>query len=374
MNICFSFLSFAKDLFGGIEKSIYNLSIGLIKNGHNVSVFTSFMNSSELDIDGIYVHRSKNLPTSLSGNEDLDDLAIYNLLTLNSDIINREFDSICSQQEIDFVIVVDPLWGILQTTNYCAKRNIKILLWLHVLNSNKLLLKAASFNYSIIICVSDFLKNLVLSRQVFNNIIVISNSIILEEYNQNKVNKDDSKFLFCNCRLSPEKGVDYLLHEFRVFLNINPEFSLILCGGEPAFGSNHQYKIFIQDLINKLDLESNTIILPNLKWNTIPSIYNKSLISIFPTKFESFGLAAIESLATGTPLIVNEVCDLKKITEENAIFVDCRKKYSISSSLTLLVNDSQLYTRLRKLGMETAKLYDSKIIANKFVDAYFDYL
>ena len=79
--------------------------------------------------------------------------------------------------------------------------------------------------------------------------------------------------------------------------------------------------------------------------------------AVMPSRRESFGVAAIEALATGTPLVATDVGGLAEIVahEETALLVPPDDSGAIASALERLYRDSALAARLRERGRVRAR-------------------
>ena len=99
------------------------------------------------------------------------------------------------------------------------------------------------------------------------------------------------------------KGIDILLKAAKIYENDN---TLTLLAGDG------ELKDELKALSKELDLK-NIYFLGNLDQDTLREIYNISDVSVLPSRFEDFGLVAVEALACGTPVIVSDVGGLPSI-------------------------------------------------------------
>lgn len=363
MNICISFLSFSKNAFGGIENYINSLSEGFISNGHRVTIYSSYIAGNETKIGKIEIYRSRHLPMALPiGTKPADKYVTEHLLK-NAPQIIIEIKNLCALKKIDLFIAVDPLWGIIQITKAWKVIKCPIILSLHVVNSHKLLKEINQIPYSFVTVVSNSLKTKIDLRFRLNHIKIIPNSINTELFAPKKSIGYSSNVLFCNSRLAPGKGIEYLIKGFYLFQKKYPNFKLWLCGGQSPFGDNHLIAEKVARLIKKLSLVEKINFLPDLKWKDIPTITRRSFAVIIPTRYETFGRATIETLSCGVPLVVTDVGDIRKNIRNNALFIPYGNSQAISETLINLVNNKALYRKLSERGNSIAKKYDNKAIS-----------
>lgn len=70
------------------------------------------------------------------------------------------------------------------------------------------------------------------------------------------------------------------------------------------FGKKTKYQDFLQKLSQELGISNQVVFVNNAHFADLPAIYQSSLGSCYPSKFEGFGIPVLESIASGTPLLV----------------------------------------------------------------------
>jgi len=107
-------------------------------------------------------------------------------------------------------------------------------------------------------------------------------------------------------------------------------------------------------------------------FHLFPAHYNAADFFIFPTRFEGFGLVALEAMACGLPIIISKECPAKEIIRDGVegFVIDQRRPECYTEKIvTLLTEDStyqEISLRCRKLaekfswensGRECLKVY-----------------
>lgn len=363
MKIAFTFLTFGKNIFAGMENSLYQLCKGINENGHQAVVFTSFKYGKERIIDGIVVYRSKFLPTDYSGG----DSALKNRILENRNSIKSDLLNFIQKEKPDCIISWDPLWGFIQYLDIKNAIATPILLFFRVVNSARILQGVKKFPFAKYFALSAFLKNEILKKGITSRIEVVANSICYRPTADKSGHAKRQKIILCNARLSPEKGIPYAVKAFAKVVKRHPEFKLWLCSGEYPFGDVNKTKHRIVKLIQKLGIEREVLFLPNIKWNRVPGIIRKAYISVLPSLAETFGRSALEALAVGTPIIATKVGNLSNLVGLNGILVEPRSVEQIYNSLVQLIEDNKLYNYYLNKGKKRAKAFDRKIIAKRFI-------
>lgn len=88
---------------------------------------------------------------------------------------------------------------------------------------------------------------------------------------------------------------------------------------------------------------------------------------ILPSLFESFGIAALETMASGTLLICTNVGNLPTLVQDTAIIVRPKSIKSIEKAL-LSLTSKDIHNKPRaKKSRHIAQMYDRKRIADGFI-------
>lgn len=116
--------------------------------------------------------------------------------------------------------------------------------------------------------------------------------------------------IFTSRRLVHRVGVDKLLTAIAQIKPKIPDIYLAIAGRGPLQTSLHQQ-------VTELGLEDNVKFLGFLPDELLPVAYQAADLSIMPSQsFEGFGLAIVESLACGTPVICTPVGGMPEILEQ----------------------------------------------------------
>jgi len=365
MKILFTFLTFGKDIFAGMENSLYSLCQGMLKAGSIPLVYTTSHSGDDSEVDRIKVYRSKVLKVSHFG----DDLSQEQEIIKNKHIIISELEWIIEKENPDCVVAWDPLWGIITLLGYKFDRDCFLVH--HVIQNPRMIRSVNNYNFKRQFAVSNSLKKDLIEAGVKGEIETLPNSIDISMYKTLHKKKNKAiENIICNGRLSPEKGVKYCVEAFERYLrNVNPMAKLFLFSGSFPFGDVNQGKSEILDIIKTLGIESNVVLLPNLKWSEIPQIIANADVSVLPSLRETFGISVLESMAAKTPVICTDVGNLPELIQGNGVLVKPKNSEEIYSALVKLNNEEKLYRDYQNGGFKRAQIYDSLKIAKLFIEA-----
>ena len=178
--------------------------------------------------------------------------------------------------------------------------------------------------------------------------------------------KIDGKFILSVGRLHHIKGFDFLIKAFAQIIKEFDKLKLIIVGED--FG----YKNTLISLVWKLKLEHNINFIEKLSNDLLVGAYSAASIYVQPSKFEIFGMAALEAAACETPIIVTNVGGLRNLLpKENSFIVEFNDIEKLKEiCLNFLKNEiysEEIGEKNRKLMMD---FYNWNIIGTKIENIY----
>jgi glycosyltransferase involved in cell wall biosynthesis len=117
-------------------------------------------------------------------------------------------------------------------------------------------------------------------------------------------------------RIQPQKGQLEVLKFLNNFRKIESNFKCFFIGG-PSGKSGDEYLEELKKSIEELDLVSHVEFLDNLSQSKIKEFLNRSKLLLHTSKFETFGLVAIEANSMGVPVLTTNRGSLVEIIEDN---------------------------------------------------------
>ena len=79
--------------------------------------------------------------------------------------------------------------------------------------------------------------------------------------------------------------------------------------------------------------------------------YNLADVFVFPSLYEGFGIPPLESMSCGTPVVAANNSSIPEVVGEVAILVDGKNSEQISTSVSMLIDDSQIAGEYSKKGL-----------------------
>jgi glycosyltransferase involved in cell wall biosynthesis len=222
-------------------------------------------------------------------------------------------------------------------------------------------LKNVYENASLIIAVSQTIVNTINTKIKCSTKIVLIPNILDDKFEELVINEKNeiSKFKFINVgSLLPIKNHKLLIDAFRLICNKNIELTIV--GNGPLLNELKQYCINIPNIIFIGSL-SNSEVLENL---------SNSHAFLLSSKNETFGVAIIEALACGLPVISTKSGGPEFIiTKTNGMLVDNNNPISLSNAMLELIKNYNIYNTL-DIRNECLKNYGTNTFTNRIIPIY----
>lgn len=159
---------------------------------------------------------------------------------------------------------------------------------------------------------------------------------------------DKSPVIGSVSRLSPVKGLRYLLFAMKDILREVPSARLLLVGEGPS-------KDYLMELAKKLGIENHIF----FALNTTETERFLSIIDVFVfySLKEGLGLSLLEALAAGKPCVASSVGGVSSIVEDGitGILVPPKDSHALKEAIIKVLKDKELRASLAERGRELVK-------------------
>jgi glycosyltransferase involved in cell wall biosynthesis len=98
-------------------------------------------------------------------------------------------------------------------------------------------------------------------------------------------------------------------------------------------------------------------------------LYQACALFVFPSEREGFGLAPLEAMACGAPVIVNDATSLPEVVGNPEALFDVRLPGVMAARIEAALTDAALATRLRHSGLERASHFTWSTVATRALAA-----
>ena len=154
-------------------------------------------------------------------------------------------------------------------------------------------------------------------------------------------------------RMSPEKGLIYLVEAARIVVNNIPDVKFVI----KAFLSSKKYEEKIRDLIHQYNLQKHFVVLGGSPYSEMPKYMAAADVFALPSISEGLGLVVLEALATGVPVVASRVGGIPDILihEYNGLLVEPRDVEGLAEAIVRILSDDKLKRRLIEGGLATVQ-------------------
>ena len=146
------------------------------------------------------------------------------------------------------------------------------------------------------------------------------------------------------------------LHNFRKIVN---DFRCIFIGG-PSGKYGDEYLLELEQTVKDFNLETHVEFLDNLEQTKIIELLNKAKLLIHTSRFETFGLVAIEANTMGVPVITINNGSLMEIIEnnKNGYLSENLIDIEVNNFVSHLLNEDRKFQEVSLSCIEKSKKYD----------------
>ena len=205
-----------------------------------------------------------------------------------------------------------------------------------------------------------------------NKLLVIYNGIDLNKFifQDKKARKEirkelnlekDDKVLISIGRLFKAKGYPYLIEAIKILKSKYPDIKLLIIG-------EGEEKNKLETQTRELNLEKNIFFLGRKE--NVSNCLNASDIFILASLWEGFGLAIVEAMACGLPVITTNVGGIPEIIQDkiSGLLVDPKDSEILAQKIDYLLNlDADSRERLILKGR---KIVEQKFSLEKMITKY----
>ena len=207
------------------------------------------------------------------------------------------------------------------------------------------------------ISVSSALKDNI-KRNIGIETLVVNNMIGTEFHYEPKARYSNKVNFVTTGNLLPVKGFDNLINAFNK-LNLPPDtWSLNIIGGGKERAN-------LQQLIDSVGLGENIHLCGRKNREGVIEMLHNSDVYIMSSRSETFGVAAIEALACGLPVIATDCGGARDfVTKENGVICPVNEVDGLSESIRYMMNHYQAYDRT-KIAEDCQKRFSSEAIGKQ---------
>jgi alpha-1,3-rhamnosyl/mannosyltransferase len=154
------------------------------------------------------------------------------------------------------------------------------------------------------------------------------------------------------------------LNALRALQKLPGRYRLILVGGD-GYGSEA-----IHEYIRRQGLGPRVQVRGYVTLGELRSLYQSASVLLFPSLEEGFGLPVLEAMTNGLPVVASRTASLPEVGGEAALYVDPHDPQDIADKVRRAVEDSELRRKLIQQGLERAREFSWRRVAEATLKVY----
>jgi glycosyltransferase involved in cell wall biosynthesis len=167
-------------------------------------------------------------------------------------------------------------------------------------------------------------------------------------------------------RLHPKKGLDVLGEAFRRVRGELPEARLVVAGPD-----GHAFAAKVKEQYRELGILSAAVFLGELEGEDKAAAYRAADVFALASHSENFGLAVLESLAAGTPVVVSRQTPWEEVERAGAGFWVERSAEAFARALGRVLSDRGRGREMGERGRElVCRKYGWREVARRTLEVY----
>ena len=159
---------------------------------------------------------------------------------------------------------------------------------------------------------------------------------------------DGARVLLAVCRLAEQKGVDVAVRALAAVRLEHPQAVLVVLGDGPE-------RAALERLATDLDV-AEALFLPGRVGDVAAWLHRAELL-VHPVRWEGFGLALLEAMLAGRPVVASAVSSAPEIVVdgETGLLVTLNDPSALAAAIARLLSDRVLAGRLGSAGLARAR-------------------
>jgi glycosyltransferase involved in cell wall biosynthesis len=166
--------------------------------------------------------------------------------------------------------------------------------------------------------------------------------------------------------IQPNKNLDRLFEAYKNSTVLKDKIKLVIAG------QNGWHYEEVYRSVKELGLTDDIIFTGFIKNEDLPHMYNYASLFVMPSLNEGFGLAMVEAMACGVPVIASNTGAIPEVAGSAAILFDPFSVEEMSERMCQVLESSALREDMIKRGLERASLFSWKKTAEETLKIYQD--
>jgi len=185
-------------------------------------------------------------------------------------------------------------------------------------------------------------------------IVVVPNALASNTYASDSTLEPTANTVLYAGRIEERKGIQVLLEAAARVKQQLPGTRFMIAGGFHSSFSAARFK----SLVNELGLQDSVESLGSIGTQELSAWYQRATICVLPSYYETFGLAALEPMMFGTPVVATSAGALPEVvTEETGLLVPAGDVDALANGIVELLQDTSSRQRLSEACTKRAAAF-----------------
>lgn len=171
--------------------------------------------------------------------------------------------------------------------------------------------------------------------------------------------------ILCVTRITPRKGIRYLIEAFSQLSKKYPNLNLQIVG-------EGDEKNNLEELVRKLGIEKQINFVGLLPHEKLPAYYQSACVYVLPSLNEGMSNSMLEALASGLPLIATNTGGTSELVEEgiNGFIVKMKDTQDLANKIEILMKDEELRKKMGEASRRKAESMSWEKVAEDYANLY----
>jgi len=172
-------------------------------------------------------------------------------------------------------------------------------------------------------------------------------------------------FILFVSTIEPRKNLPTLLKAYRQLLDSYKTNVKLAVVGRRGWLSEE-----VSSFVDELKLTNDVLFLGRVSVEDLLHLYNAAQLLVQPSFYEGFGLAPLEAMACGTPVVVSNVSSLPEVVGDAGLLVDPEDVSELTVAIWRILTDEALRADLIAKGFKRAQCFSWEKTALQTLELY----
>jgi glycosyltransferase involved in cell wall biosynthesis len=167
----------------------------------------------------------------------------------------------------------------------------------------------------------------------------------------------------------PRKNVETALQVYTWAQDaIGPTHPLVVAGRLPEAGK--RFFVDPREIARRIEVEDALRFIGEVDEEDIVALYQGATALLYPSRYEGFGLPALEALACGVPVVGSNAASIPEVVGDAGVLVDPDDARAMAGALIAVVTDASLRGALSERALKQAARFSWDETTRQTIEAY----